>query len=178
MKTYLLRGTTHYSLPLKTTKRTFRYFDNKIMSIKPSFTMLKRSVKALDRLRPNISQFTPVQFIWWPSPPTSPPSPSFPVLMFVTMMKTGELQIHIYWETEHFVHALWFVIIWVSSVSAAASTFLFGTKKCEANQPQCRLDCRAVDSMMSQPDLKVLWKIPTSLKTEEFQWNSLQDSSR
>ena len=75
------------------------------------------------------------------------PLPSLTQCGVVTMIKTADHQIHIYWETEHFVHALWFVIIWVSSVSAAASTFLFGTKNWEADQPQCRLDYRADDCL-------------------------------
>ena len=138
--------------------------ENRIMSIKPSFTMLKRSVKALDRLRPNIF----VQFIWWPLPSLG-------------VCKTDENcrapNPYLLRDWALCSRSLICYHLSILSIRRRLHISILGTKKCEADQPQCRLDCRADDSMMSQPDLKVLWKIPTSLKTEEFQWNSLQDSS-
>ena len=58
MTTYVFRISSHLTA-VKIPKTFIEMFllggkdENRIMSIKPSFTMLKRSVKALDRLRPN-----------------------------------------------------------------------------------------------------------------------------
>ena len=133
--------------------------ENRIMSIKPSFTMLKRSMKALDRLGQNISQF-----LWWSLPLFYPLAsvgvckneencgPANPYLLRDWALCSRSL--------------ICYHLSILLAVSAAASTFLFGTKNWEADQPQCRLDYRADDCLsLSLRCPRQTWKfyeIPTS----------------
>ena len=115
------------------------------------------------------------------------PLPSLTQCGVVTMIKTADHQIHIYWETEHFVHALWFVIIWVSSVPPSTIRrrlhISIRNKKVRGRATSVptwlpRRGLAGSLSVMWQPDRKVWWKSRLAGDCEEFQWNSLQASSR
>ena len=170
MTTYVFRISSHLTA-VKIPKTFIEMFllggkdENRIMSIKPSFTMLKRSVKALDRLRPNIF----FQFIWWPLPSLGvcktdencrAPNPyllrdwalcSRSLICYHLSILSIRRRLHISIRDKK-----------VGGQPTSVPTWL----------PRSRLALSL--SKMSPPDQKVLWKFPTELKPKEFQWNSPQ----
>ena len=154
--------------------------ENRIMSIKPSFTMLKRSMKALDRFGQNISQF-----LWWPLPLFYP-------LASVGVCKNEENcgPANPYLLRDWALCSRSLICYHLSFLSIRRRLHISIRDKKLGGRPtsvptwlprrRLALSFSLSLSKMSPPDLKVLWKSPTTTTTtkpEEFQWNSLQASS-
>ena len=128
--------------------------ENRIMSIKPSFTMLKRSMKALDRLGQNISQF-----VWWPlPPPTLLPTILASVGVCKNEKNCGPPNPYLLRDWALCSRSLICYHLSILSIRRRLHISILGTKKCEADQPQCRLDSRAEDWVSLSLSLSLLLK--------------------
>ena len=99
-------------------------FQIEMESINPQGNVLHQSLESALETRGSISGISSI---------TSPEPHS------VCGGNNSKAEVHIYCKTEHFVHGLWFVIIWVSA-SSRLQTFHWGTKNARPTNAQWEVD--------------------------------------